>query len=387
MRKSKLTMTLPMSQRMEGVGIWEVLEVAQDGFGGHVGGIGEAERWNHVVTHFFGEAAVIGEHASGEGGGFERGMAAEGAVVIEEHFSVAFFLAGNDVIDDGRGACSEDFMEDSASGFADDEIVGAQEVGHLVSPTDKCEPVFRQGVGEVIEGEVESAFVLADGQGQVGAGEDERTKGFQGCGNVFDGGGGEVQDGLRGVGWAGGREWSGEGGADGEAGDEDFLRRKVAIEKDSDGFGVGDAIEVAGVGSPTGVDGDGVGDDGEEGRDRALGTERGEKGAVEGVGADDGAGLMLMNQAGEGFLKGSVERVGLLADIAFGEFSVGPSPGAGEVDDGSLVSGLQNLGQGGQVLLEQVNHEDGLSGARQLSFQCLGNGLGGRVMAVSEACR
>lgn len=118
-----------------------------------------------------------------------------------------------------------------------------------------------------------------------------------------------------------------------------------------------------------------------------MGTERGEEGAVEGVGADDGAGLMMMNQAGEGFLKGSVERVGLLADIAFGEFSVGPSPGAGEVDDGSLVSGLQNLGQGGQVLLEQVNHEDGLSGARQLSFQCLGNGLGGRVMAVSEACR
>ena len=118
-----------------------------------------------------------------------------------------------------------------------------------------------------------------------------------------------------------------------------------------------------------------------------MGTERGEEGAVEGVGADDGAGLMLMNQAGEGFLKGSVERVGLLADIAFGEFSVGPSPGAGEVDDGSLVSGLQNLGQGGQVLLEKVNHEDGFSSARQLGFQCLGNGLGGRVMAVSEACR
>ena len=363
------------------------LEVAQDGFGGHVGGIGEAERWNHVVAHFFGEAAFIGEHAGGQGGGFERGMAAEGAVVVEEHFGVAFFLAGNDVIDDGRGACSEDFMEDGATGFADDEVVGAEEEGHLVGPTDEGEPVLRQGVGEVIEGEVEAAFVFANGQGQVGAGEDERTEGFQGGGNVFDGGGGEIKDGLGGVGWAGGREWSGEGGADGEAGDEDFLGRKSAIEKDSDGFGIGDAIEVAGVGSPTGVDGDGVGDDGEEGRDRALGTERGKKGAVEGVGADDGAGLMLMNQAGEGFLKGSVERVGLLADIAFGEFSVGPSPGAGEVDDGSLVSGLQNLGQGGQVLLEQVNHEDGFSGARQLGFQCLGNGMCGRVMAVSEACR
>ena len=369
------------------MGIWEVLEVAQDGFGGHVGGIGEAERWNHVVTHFFGEATVIGEHAGGQGGGFERGMAAEGAVVIEEHFSVAFFLAGNDVIDDGRGACSEDFMEDGAAGFADDEIVGAQEVGHLVSPTDEGEPVFRQGVGEVIEGEVESAFVFADGQGQVCSGEDEWTEGFQGGCHVFDGGGGEVQDGLRGVGWAGGGEWSGEGGADGEAGDEDFLGRKIAIEKDSDGFGIGDAIEVAGVGSPTGVDGDGVGDDGEEGRHRALGAERGEEGAVEGIGADDGAGLMLVDQAGEGLLKGSVEGVGLLADIAFGEFLIGPPPGGGEVDDGSLVSGLQNLGQDGQVLFEKVHHEDGFSGARQPGFQCLGNGLGGRVMAVSEACR
>jgi hypothetical protein len=232
-------------------------------------------------------------------------------------------------------------------------------VGHLVGPTDEGEPVFGEGIGEAIEGEVESAFVLADGQGQVGSGEDERTKGFQGGGNVFDGGGGEVQDGLRGVGWAGGREWSGEGGADGEAGDEDFLGRKVAIEKDSDGFGVGDAIEVTGVGSPTGVDGDGVGDDGEEGRDRALGAERGEERAVEGIGADDGAGLMLVYQAGKGFLKGSVEGVGLLADVAFGELSIGPPPGGGEVDDGSLVSGLQNPGQVGQVLFEEVHYEDG----------------------------
>ncbi len=335
------------------------LEVAQDGFSGHVGGIGEAERWDHVVAHFFGEAAVIGEHAGYQGGGFEWGMAAEGAVMVEEHFGIAFLLTGNHVIDHGRGARGEDFMEDGTTGFADDEVVRAQEVGHLVGPTDEGEPVFGEGIGEAIEGEVESAFVLADGQGQAGAGEDERTEGFQGGGNVFDGGGGEVQDGLWGIGWAGGREWSGEGGADGEAGDENFVGRKVAIEKDSDGFGVGDAIEVTGVGSPTGVDGDGVGDDGEEGRDRALGAERGEESAVEGVGADDGAGLMLVNQAGEGFLKGSVEGVGLLADVAFGELSIGPPPGGGEVDDGSLVSGLQNPGQVGQVLFEEVHYEDG----------------------------
>jgi hypothetical protein len=107
------------------------------------------------------------------------------------------------------------------------------------------------------------------------------------------------------------------------------------------------------------VDGDRVGDDGEEGRDRALGAERGEESAVKGVGADDGAGLMLVNQAGEGFLKGSVEGVGLLADVAFGELSIGPPPGGGEVDDGSLVSGLQNPGQVGQVLFEEVHYEDG----------------------------
>ena len=135
------------------------------------------------------------------------------------------------------------------------------------------------------------------------------------------------------------------------------------------------------------MDGDGVGDDGEEGRDRAFGAERGEERAVEGVGADDGAGLMLVDQAGEAFLKGSIEGVGLLTDIVLGEFSIGPPPGTGEVDDCGLVSGLQNLGQDGQVLFEQVHHEDGFSGARQLGCQCLGNGMCGRIMAVSEACR
>lgn len=333
--------------------------MAQNGFGGHVGGIGEAERWHHMVAHFFGEAALIGEHAGGQGGGFEWGMAAEGAVMVEEHFGIAFFLAGNDVIDHGRGARGEDFMEDGSTGFADDEVVRAQELGHLVGPTDEGETVFGQGIGEAIESEVESAFVFADGQGQVCSGEDEWTEGFEGGSHVFDGGGGEIKDGLGSVGGAGGEERGGEGWANGEAGDENFVGREVAIEKDSDGFGVGHAVVVTGVGSPAGVDGDGVGDDGEEGRDRALGAERGEESAVKGVGADDGAGLMLVNQAGEGFLKGSVEGVGLLADVAFGEFSIGPSPGGGEVDNGSLVSGLQNPGQVGQVLFEEVNHEDG----------------------------
>ena len=114
-------------------------------------------------------------------------------------------------------------MEDGTTGFADDEVVRAQEVGHLVGPTDEGEAIFWQGVGEAIEGEVEAAFVFADRQGQVGAGEDEWAEGFQGSRHVFDGGGGEVKDGLGGVGWTRGREWGGEGGADGEAGDEDLL--------------------------------------------------------------------------------------------------------------------------------------------------------------------
>jgi hypothetical protein len=314
-------------------------------------------------------------------------MAAEGAVMVEEHFGIAFFLAGNDVIDHGWGASGEDFMEDGTTGFANDEVVRAQELGHLVGPTDECEAVFGEGIGEAIEGEVESAFVFADGQGQVCSGKDEWTEGFQGGGNVFDGGRGEVKDRLGSVSGAGGEEWGGEGRANGEAGDENYVGREAAIEKDSDGFGVGHAVVVAGVGSPAWVDGDRVGDDGEEGRDRALGAERGEESAVKGVGTDDGAGLMLVNQAGEGFLKGSVEGIGLLADVAFGEFLIGPPPGGGEVDNGSLVSGLQNPGQVGQVLLEEVHHEDGFGCARELGFQRLGNGICGRVMAVSEACR
>jgi hypothetical protein len=182
--------------------------------------------------------------------------------MVEEHFGIAFFLAGNDVIDHGRGARGEDFMEDGSTGFADDEVVRAEKVGHLIGPTDEGEAVFGEGIGEAIEGEVESAFVFADGQGQVCSGEDEWAEGFQGGGNVFDGGGGEVKDRLGGVGRAGGKEWGGEGRANGEAGDENFVGREVAIEKDSYGFGVGHAVVVTGVGSPAWVDGDGVGDDG-----------------------------------------------------------------------------------------------------------------------------
>lgn len=135
------------------------------------------------------------------------------------------------------------------------------------------------------------------------------------------------------------------------------------------------------------MDRDRVGDDREERRDGAFGAERREKSAVKGVGADDGARLVLADKVVEGFLKGGVEEVGLLADVALGKFLVGPFPDTGEIDNRDLVCGLQKLGQEWQALFEEVYDEDGFSGGCQLFLQCLGNRAGGRVMTVSEACR
>lgn len=104
-------------------------------------GVGFAE-FLHVAFHGFGEFLVVGKETLGLFAGFLWGFGGDAAAVLGEEFGVAFFLAGDDVVDDGWAGGGECFVEDGAAGFADDEVVGLQEVWDAVGPAEDVEVFF-----------------------------------------------------------------------------------------------------------------------------------------------------------------------------------------------------------------------------------------------------
>ena len=80
------------------------------------------------------EGGIVGEEFTDGGlevaGGFGELSCADGFEEVE----VAFFLAGDEVVDEHGAARGEGFVDSGASGLADDEVVGAEEFGDFLSP-------------------------------------------------------------------------------------------------------------------------------------------------------------------------------------------------------------------------------------------------------------
>ena len=58
-----------------------------------------------------------------------------------DEFRVAFLLAGDDLVDNHRAARGDGFLHDRAAGFADDQVMGHHQFGHLVRPAEDADAV------------------------------------------------------------------------------------------------------------------------------------------------------------------------------------------------------------------------------------------------------
>ncbi len=54
---------------------------------------------------------------------------------------VAVFLSGDEAVDDHGAACGDGFLYGGAAAFADDDVVGHEEVGHFCGPVNQVDAV------------------------------------------------------------------------------------------------------------------------------------------------------------------------------------------------------------------------------------------------------
>lgn len=91
--------------------------------------------FGELVFHFAPFGCVVGEeseHSLGEVFWIFREIA--GAEVLEE-LEVAFFLAGDEVMDQHRALRGDGFVDGCATGFANDEVMGIEKLRNFFGPT------------------------------------------------------------------------------------------------------------------------------------------------------------------------------------------------------------------------------------------------------------
>ena len=216
-----------------------------------------------------------------------------------EELEVTLFLTRDEVVDEHRAAGGDGFVDGGTAGFSDDEVVGGEEFGDLAGPAFDSDAAG-VGVFDFAGALVEEADVFPQDDGDVGAwvGVEDR---FGDPADVGEFWGGEVED-LEGAEGGVGGDGSelGEGGIHREAGFDDLFRREALLEHRVAGVGVSDDPGGCWGVDPGGVDLDGIGDDGENGRFLGLlGEDAVEEVGVNGVSGDDGVGLEFFDEFGE----------------------------------------------------------------------------------------
>lgn len=326
------------------------------------------------------EGGVVGEEVA-EGGGEGVGIFGEGAAADElEEVEVSFFLSGDEVVDEHGAAGGEGFVDGGAAGFADDEVVAAEEFGDFFRPAldlHAAGVVFLDFAGAAVEFPEVASEDDGEFGGPAGVVED-------GAGDASDGGsfGGGEEEGAERFGFvvgADGGEFF-EAVGDGESGFDDLACGDVLIDEVSFGFGVGDEPVVGGGVSPGGVDVDGVGDYGD---DRAAGDVlvegAFEEVGVEGVGADDDVGAEFPEAVVEGGFRSAHEGEGVLGEVPAFDAVVDPGPGAGAVGGDEAVSGAEEFIDPGGAFCAGVDDFDfGVAG------EGLGEVSGGAVVSIAE---
>ena len=109
---------------------------------------------------------VVEEVAGDAGDGF-LAVGERAATDFLEQLEVAFFLTGDEVVDEHRAARGDRFVDGGATGFADDEVVTCQKFGDFAGPTQDADTAG-EGVFDLAGSRVEKADVFSENDGDVG---------------------------------------------------------------------------------------------------------------------------------------------------------------------------------------------------------------------------
>src|SRR5216117_1175355 len=60
-------------------------------------------------------------------------------ICFNDESRVTFFLPGNDVIDDHRASSGDSFLDRSATGFTNEQMISAKQTRHLIGPTENID--------------------------------------------------------------------------------------------------------------------------------------------------------------------------------------------------------------------------------------------------------
>lgn len=105
-----------------------------------------------------------------------------------EKFKVALLLAGDEMVNEHRGAGGERFMDGGPSGLADDEMMGSEELGNALGPGEDAHPPgigFFHLTGTMVElaevsSEDDGDLRLISGVIEKGAGDSSYGRAFGG---------------------------------------------------------------------------------------------------------------------------------------------------------------------------------------------------------------
>ncbi len=111
------------------------LDVGEDEAGG-VNGSVAAIVGGEGGFHFTPFARVVVEQVGDGCGEVAGGLGKISGTELLEEFEVSLFLAGDEVVDEHGAAGGDCFVDGGAAGFADDEMVLAEEAGHFPGPAE-----------------------------------------------------------------------------------------------------------------------------------------------------------------------------------------------------------------------------------------------------------
>lgn len=315
------------------------------------------------------------------------GLFGQGADVgAAQQFVVAFLLAGHDLVDQHGALAGDGLLDGGTAGFADDDVMGADELGHAAGPADDFDAIL-MARGEPMRG-FEHLGIAARGDGDVPLFEIEEA--FDDLGRFLFSGVHQIENagaptcgdiGKFGLGL-------GEFQLNGEAHDADLVGRDGGLAQGVCRGVVGDEEEVALAAIPEGVNRDGIGDDGNAGEITVapvlVNLVKNE--VVDGVGADNGVGLVV----GEEFLHG-LAQAGQGDEVGFHHAGaihqvVETLPQARGFIDGREVGLTHEFIETAVAAIKEIEHFD-----FGFVFSQVLNGVTniacGRVMPLAKSCR
>ena len=292
-----------------------VARLAQDEPGDAQRGIGVADRFE-IFTPLGPERGAFGKGLFHQFGHLAVFLPNRADILPPDQFRIAFLLAGNDLVDDHRTARGDGFLHRRAARLADDQMMRPHQFGHLIRPAQHAHAVglFARPFNQFRA----QGSVASGGDGEMHIVEFEQPVNRLAC--LFLAGVDKVQhaarllpDRRRQF-----RRGFGEHRVHRKTEHLDLLVRHAVLAQHIGGGLVGHAEKIARGPEPRGIDGDGIGDDGDEPeRPLVVAVNFLDDVAVNGVGGDDAIRLRL----GQDFFERALQP-GEIPELLFDEWRI-----------------------------------------------------------------